>query len=460
MKYKKAATWTDRLQGKDSYDQPSQQSFLGHLLYCLNEELEAQTITYDQHTQLMEAAAQIVGFRGASTKGNQMKYKRSPNMNTRNKVNLYKRLLRKAKAELSGALVKTAYSDKPLNWWSRQEMQEYLEGRGFAVYDDEPEEDLKEAIRLDMEEEGHYASAARRAAVNSTGKEVEQLQALLEQGKIDSDEFESRMEELESRSRSSRMARFQRYAGRLRRSPAPTYAGAADLLQKAYTATANAEKRLETDRKLHEEAGDDAAHDLVDEARQYTWDAMNGLNDALDLLAEPKTSREIMDRGPAGSQEFLPLEPKRSLGRQPAEARVKTADNFQRDPFDEFFSGYVETALWSSNDESDESGGQPLDENYTSEDIAAECLAQMEADCRAFFDANYTTIDEAEVTYGPDYGKWAHVGHDFWLTRNGHGAGFWDGDYSEPADEILTEAAEAFGETDLYIGDDGQIYCS
>jgi hypothetical protein len=49
-------------------------------------------------------------------------------------------------------------------------------------------------------------------------------------------------------------------------------------------------------------------------------------------------------------------------------------------------------------------------------------------------------------------------GHDFWLTRNGHGAGFWDGDWPKEAGDRLTKACEEFGEFDLYIGDDGMIY--
>jgi len=35
----------------------------------------------------------------------------------------------------------------------------------------------------------------------------------------------------------------------------------------------------------------------------------------------------------------------------------------------------------------------------------------------------------------------AQAGHDFWLTRNGHGAGFWDGDWPETGD-ALTEASK------------------
>jgi hypothetical protein len=49
-------------------------------------------------------------------------------------------------------------------------------------------------------------------------------------------------------------------------------------------------------------------------------------------------------------------------------------------------------------------------------------------------------------------------GHDFLLTRNGHGCGFWDGDWPEEAGERLTAAAEKCGEFNLYVGDDGLLY--
>lgn len=44
-------------------------------------------------------------------------------------------------------------------------------------------------------------------------------------------------------------------------------------------------------------------------------------------------------------------------------------------------------------------------------------------------------------------------GHDFALTRNGHGAGFWDRGYGAVGDR-LTEAAQAYGEHSV-LTDDG-----
>ena len=125
---------------------------------------------------------------------------------------------------------------------------------------------------------------------------------------------------------------------------------------------------------------------------------------------------------------------------------------------EEFFEAYVITALWSSNDESDESGGTPLDANYCKDDITPESLAKMRADCDSFYDANYDALNCEGVKYGPDFGQDGRAGHDFWLTRNRHGAGFWDGDWPEPQATRLTDATHKFRECDLYVGDDGQIY--
>ena len=112
--------------------------------------------------------------------------------------------------------------------------------------------------------------------------------------------------------------------------------------------------------------------------------------------------------------------------------------------FDKFFNDYVTTALWSSVDDD----GEPLDGLYTIDDIAPESLDVMRLDCVDFYQ-NF-----ADIATETD-----HPGHDFWLTRNGHGAGFWDGDYPQHGDE-LTAHSKAYGESNLYVGDDGLIYCS
>jgi hypothetical protein len=127
---------------------------------------------------------------------------------------------------------------------------------------------------------------------------------------------------------------------------------------------------------------------------------------------------------------------------------------------EEFFQAYITTALWSSNDESDERGGAPMDENYGPEDIDGDSLVEMRKDCDAFYAANYDDLNCEGVKYGPDFGQDGRAGHDFWLTRNRHGAGFWDGDWPEPQATVLTSAAHKFGECDLYVGNDEKIHLS
>lgn len=50
-----------------------------------------------------------------------------------------------------------------------------------------------------------------------------------------------------------------------------------------------------------------------------------------------------------------------------------------------------------------------------------------------------------------------HVGYDFYLTRCGHGAGFWDRGLGELGD-WLTGMANPFGDASVYVGDDGSLY--
>ena len=100
-------------------------------------------------------------------------------------------------------------------------------------------------------------------------------------------------------------------------------------------------------------------------------------------------------------------------------------------------AAYVECALWSSTDDNDKT----LDDKYGESDVLKETMREMRADCKAFGQANATDIGI----------NWERAGHDFWLTRNRHGAGFWDGDWPEPAGKRLTDAAHAFGSVDLYV---------
>lgn len=125
-----------------------------------------------------------------------------------------------------------------------------------------------------------------------------------------------------------------------------------------------------------------------------------------------------------------------------------------------FIAGYFGAALWSSTDDN----GEPLDSRFDMSDLAPATRRRMEADCHEFYAANHRRIHCEDAPMSREFEgsiaarEAAMAGHDFWLNRNGHGAGFWDGDWPEPDAAALTKAAESFGNVDLYIGDDGRIY--
>ena len=119
---------------------------------------------------------------------------------------------------------------------------------------------------------------------------------------------------------------------------------------------------------------------------------------------------------------------------------------------DAMVRGYVECALWSSYDSYDD-GGKPLDAEHGPDDLDPAALAQFRTDCEAF--ATTCAADLIDDDGRPmDAGQ---AGHDFWLTRNGHGTGFWDRGLGERG-ERLSAMARPYREVDLYLGDDGRIH--
>jgi hypothetical protein len=101
----------------------------------------------------------------------------------------------------------------------------------------------------------------------------------------------------------------------------------------------------------------------------------------------------------------------------------------------------------------------PDDEIPADAELSESALETIAADCAKFEEQMGETIDAAECTRGSgEYTQREQAAHDFWMTRNGHGVGFWDGDWSEPHASKLDDAAKAFGECQPYLGDDGLIY--
>ena len=120
--------------------------------------------------------------------------------------------------------------------------------------------------------------------------------------------------------------------------------------------------------------------------------------------------------------------------------------------FETFMEAYIEALMWSESDDE----GRYFEDKA---EITDEALAAIEADCRAFYTAYVDTWRGANRR-ASEYTDDELAGYHLALTRNRHGAGFWDGDWQEPAATALTEAARRWGPQGLYRGDDGKVYVS
>jgi hypothetical protein len=118
------------------------------------------------------------------------------------------------------------------------------------------------------------------------------------------------------------------------------------------------------------------------------------------------------------------------------------------------YSGYRDAALWSTtNDRHYDDPEEPENLDQTDYELSEEAEHHFRTDCAAFITENAELV-AAVGELGMD-GE--NIGHNFWLSRCGHGTGFWDRGHGELGDK-LHEAAKKFGEDDLYVGDDDKIH--
>jgi hypothetical protein len=110
--------------------------------------------------------------------------------------------------------------------------------------------------------------------------------------------------------------------------------------------------------------------------------------------------------------------------------------------FELAFAQYVETELWSQLEypEDPDSDPEPYDAWATADDLTRTAVRSLEEDMWNFVSENWLLIRRLDP---------GQVGHDFALTRNRHGAGFWDRGYGKLGD-VLTDRSHTYGEIDLY----------
>ena len=119
---------------------------------------------------------------------------------------------------------------------------------------------------------------------------------------------------------------------------------------------------------------------------------------------------------------------------------------------DAFTNAYLESALVYSHDDAE----VDLNLNYCPQDFTADALKQCKQDCEDFQRDNAADLALAYDT--PRYCD-INAGGDFWLSRNGYGAGFQD----RGRDAVwrrLASAAKAYGTVYIMVTEDKKLSTS
>lgn len=152
--------------------------------------------------------------------------------------------------------------------------------------------------------------------------------------------------------------------------------------------------------------------------------------------------------------------------------------HLQPEELNQIFKGYIEAALWteeeqlkndytsitdlSSDTDQEDNNETELDklirltnnfkhktiESFSKENIEPDSLIQAYNDIKKFLQLAGNSIMEAIKTNGLE-----RLGHDIWLTRNHHGAGFFDHSYDSDIEKKLIDSAHALKSVDLYVTD-------
>jgi hypothetical protein len=115
---------------------------------------------------------------------------------------------------------------------------------------------------------------------------------------------------------------------------------------------------------------------------------------------------------------------------------------------EEFIAGCLEgmifTGQYYAEPENQECQPEPIDRHYGVDDIPREMVKVIEGECLDFLNTAAFMVAENP----------RQAGIDFHLTRNRHGAGFWDGGWEAYGAE-LTALSHPYGERELMAGPDG-----
>lgn len=114
-----------------------------------------------------------------------------------------------------------------------------------------------------------------------------------------------------------------------------------------------------------------------------------------------------------------------------------------------YYADYFEAMFWADIE---------ANEDFTEEqqsasiyDIEEQSLIKSLVELEQFFDRADNALDGSDYTH-------KQACHDFYMTRVGHGVGFWENDHcNEEQGKELTAIAQEFGTVDIGFNDAGQV---
>lgn len=134
---------------------------------------------------------------------------------------------------------------------------------------------------------------------------------------------------------------------------------------------------------------------------------------------------------------------------------------FSADQIETIVNSHLTTMLWTNplpnpytGESSDDEFGY-FEDDYDSDDATPELRAKLTEEVEHLNSEMSDELRSALETYIEHFGiSWPHsFGHDLALTRDGHGAGFWDRGLGEAGD-VLTKWAESLGTLHVFHGHD------
>ena len=113
-----------------------------------------------------------------------------------------------------------------------------------------------------------------------------------------------------------------------------------------------------------------------------------------------------------------------------------------------FTSAYIEALYFTDTGD--------VEQPDSDAELSNETRLDIEADCRSFWRrfGCYVTTEVCVASFDDSVSQ---AGHDFHMTRNGHGVGFWEDEWPSAYRDMLTKGAMGYGSFDIGLDDDGQI---